>query len=267
MIPPEGLAENVALLRGRLQGLRELRAWLDGWNSHRMHGGRFGDGADAHFFNHFERFVRERFPAAELRRWEDVLAEEAGEGPEGVALFFELFEAFGPGGEARQRLAQKGKHGPAARPRPARPAVPAGDPFAPAPDPDPTLEEVIRGFIDNPKTRPGDGSVDALQVFLRGWAEAAPRAMAGRQARELTPWLRFHAQLSKTGDWSALLRPLTRAGEDLFVALLRAQNALIDRQREVGNKHSGAYGAPVIPTDGDMRGMPVLRVPEGNTDE
>ncbi|MCO6381209.1 hypothetical protein [Oceanicola sp. 502str15] len=271
MIPPEGFAEHLLLLKSRMErhgGLRELRAWIDGWESHRMHGGGH-DPEGGYFFSHFQNFVRESYPEAGLKSWDDIVAEKGGGDREGVSLFFELFEKFGPAKQARERLAEKSSYGPGKVRREAAPGVPdqAPRPVPPPPEPDPSLDEIITGFIEKPKTRPGDGSVGALQIYLKGWEKASPRARAGWQARHFTPWLQYHADTRETWDWTALVAPLTQEGEDPYLALRRALRALHERERAVGGKYNGEFGAPVIPRDGDTRGMPNLRVARSNTDE
>ncbi|MBS8228665.1 hypothetical protein [Vannielia litorea] len=264
MIPPAGLAEHLALLKGRMEregGLVALRAWLDGWNSQRLHGGPRGE--DAAFFNHFERFVREKFPDAGLKPWPVILEEAAGGDRAAVALFFELFDDFEEGKAARARLVEKGKHGPAARPRAERkpnPMPPGADPFAPSPEH--ALAELIEGFAQGKLDRPGDGTLAALKLWLEGWAGEDRRRRAA-----ITELAKFMAALGGQGmqtDWTRLMLPLTGPVTDRYAALAGVSQRLARRRREVADKFSPVLGAPVIP-DGPEPGFPALPMLRNST--
>ncbi len=251
MIPPAGLAEHLALLKGRLLregGLGELRAWLDGWDSQRLHGGPRGE--DAAFFNNFQRFLRERYPEAGLSPWPVALVEIAGDDRAAVALFFELFEDFEEGKAARARLVQKGRHGPAqnraGRPEPKpNPMPPGADPFAPAPER--ALAELIDAFASGKLERPGDGTLAALKVWLEGWAGEDRRRRAA--IAELAGFMRALGGQGAQKDWTLLMVPLTGPVEDRYVALAGVSRRLERRRREVADKFSPVLGAPVIPDE------------------
>ncbi|SIN80945.1 hypothetical protein [Vannielia litorea] len=261
MIPPEGLAENLALLKHRAGGLREIAAWLDGWNSQRLHGGPRG--ADAAFFNNFTRFLRERYPEAGLTPWPVALVEIAGGDREALALFFELFEDFEDGKAARARLVEKGKHGPSARPRAERkpnPMPPGADPFAPGPER--ALAELIEAFASGKLDRPGDGTLAALKVWLEGWAGEDRRRWAA--ISELAGFMAALGGQRVQKDWTRLMLPLTGPVTDRYEALASVCERLERRRREVVDKFSPVLGAPVIP-DGPEPGFPALPVLRNGT--
>ncbi|MGR3793998.1 hypothetical protein [Vannielia sp. SX4] len=266
MIPPAGLAEHLALLKGRVEregGMAALRAWLDGWNAQRLHGGPRGE--DAAFFNNFTRFLRERYPEAGLSPWPVALVEIAGGDREAVALFFELFEAFEDGKAARARLVEKGKHGPAqnraarSEPKP-RPLPPGADPFAPAPEH--ALTELIKGFASGKLDRPGDGTLAALKVWLEGWAGEDRRRKAA--ISELAGFMAALGGQRRQKDWTKMMLPLTGPVTDRYVALASVCEKLDRRRREVADKFSPVLGAPVIP-DGPEPGFPALPMLRNST--
>ncbi|QDC09015.1 hypothetical protein FHY55_07045 [Oceanicola sp. D3] len=270
MIPPEGFAENLLLLKGRMErygGLRELAAWLDGWNSHRLHGGG-PDPEGSYFFNHFERFVREAYPEAGLKSWDDILTDAAGGDREGVALFYELFDRFGPAQGAKERLAEKSSHGPGQIPRPKpapkpRPAAPAKKPGRTPIAAPKTFLTMLAAYRDAPETRPGDGSLEALHQLFRTTDVLKEVRVFRPDLSQLTMWMQYYAERTDTTDWDVLMAPMTDEGEDPFTALLRVATALERRERDAAHPYIGTGGYPVIPARSHRKvpGMPLLLRP------